>query len=192
MNARKNIGTLLTAAALVLTATGCAPRPADLAEGEIERLLGDDARTVAVTIDGTGATLRGAVRDRSTKTLSAEIVLAQPGIESVDNQLTLPERQPLERMYMESVDDGMLFRVDALLLRKVGPAAVKDLAIYAVDGVVSLRGPVPSDDVRRSIVETASGVEDVRKVIDLMRTVASEGNNPSEAPSTPPAPATAE
>ena len=177
---------LLLAAALATAATSCAPSPATLAERELERLLGDDAKTVDVSIDGSKATLTGAVQNRSTRTISEEITLAQPGIESVDNKVTVPERQPLERMYMVSVDNGMLMRVEFVLLRSVGPSAIKALQARAVDGIVSFRGPVPSEAVRRAIVTTTYGVEDVRNVIDLMTVSgARAGEQPAKAPTSP-------
>jgi hypothetical protein len=171
--------------ALLFAAFACSPGPAALAEREMQRLLGDDARAVKVRIDGTKATLAGSVQNRSTRVISEQIALARPGIESVDNQLAVPERQPLERMYMDSVDNGLLFRVEFFLLRRVGPAAIKDLEARAVEGIVSLRGPVSSESVRKAIVETTTEVEDVRKVIDLMRVAAPNEEKPADKPAAP-------
>jgi len=103
----------------------------------------------------------------------------------VTNLLKAPERQPLERMYMEYVDNNLLFQVEFFVLRRVGGGAVKDLTVHAVEGTVSLRGPVASEELRKSIVKAVSEVPDVRKVVDLM-TVA--GGSAKPGPAKPAAP----
>jgi len=164
---------VLCVLAALLASSACAPSAGSLVERELVKQLGADAKTVKVKLDGTTATLSGAVRERSTRVLSAEVALAQPGVATVNNQLKAPERKPLERMYMEYVDNNLLFQVEFFVLRRVGGAAVKDLTVHAVEGTVSLRGPVASEELRKTIVKTVSEVEDVRKVVDLM-TVADE------------------
>lgn len=172
------------ASALVSVVTGCANPRETQAEREIRRHLGDDARTVEVSIEADRAVLTGAVRNRSSRTLSEEIVLAQPGIAAVDNRVAVAERQAMERMYMDEFDKAMLMRVEFVLLRTVGPRSIKALQARATDGIVSFRGPVPSEEVRRTILDTTAKVEDVRAVIDLMTVAAPDAT--STATSAPP------
>jgi len=176
---------LLCVLAALFAVSACAPDAGSLVERELVKQLGDDAKTVEVKLEGATATLSGAVHDRSTLVLSPEVALAQPGITTVTNQLKAPERQPLERMYMEYVDNNLLFQVELFVLRRVGGGAVKDLTVHAVEGVVSLRGPVASDDLRKVIAKTVSEVDGVRKVVDLMTVAAAPAKPEPAKPATP-------
>ncbi len=165
-NQRLHAAALVAAALLALAA--CKPNPGIDAEKAIRSYLGDDAKTVKVSIANGQATLSGAVALRSTRRIAPEIALTLPGIGSVDNQITVPERQKLESMYMDAVDAALESNVEQLLLRSVGPGVVSQLHLVAMEGIVSVRGQVADPEIHRRIVEVVGNMDDVRKIVDLL------------------------
>jgi osmotically-inducible protein OsmY len=134
--------------------------------------LGEDAKPIQVAINGKKAFLTGTVEERVTQELAKEVVLSFTEITGATNRiearkaLQLAEGQAFE----EGQDAELEIRVRRAVSRAVG-APAKGLQIEVVDGVVSLRGTLP--DVERKVLalSTAKSFDNVRDVLDLIRTV---------------------
>lgn len=152
---------------------GAVPGLSDLLRGvslklKLVRELGADAGSVSVSVSGDRAVLGGVVEERATQELAKEVALSFEGIRDVENRIL--ERNPsggLAAVASEAGDAALESRVKHVLLRAVGASATR-IEVEATDGVVSLRGHLPSRDESRLAVETARGVPGVRKVVDLL------------------------
>lgn len=133
--------------------------------------LGEDARPIQVAINGKKAFLTGTVDERVTQELAKEVVLSFSEVVGVTNRIEARKERRLDQgqAFEEGTDTELEIRVRRAVAAALG-AQSKSLRIEVVDGVVSLRGILP--DVERKVLAlaTAKGVENVRDILDLIRT----------------------
>jgi len=159
--------TVFISAIVALAIAGCANDPASKTTWKLRRAFGTDAKNIEVRVEGSKAILTGSASERSTQELAEEVALSVPGITSVDNQISGPKPGMLEKIRVEAVDAALEASVKSALGREAATEEARALEVEACDGVVSLRGTLPSSDDVKAAVQVAEGVEGVRKVIDL-------------------------
>jgi osmotically-inducible protein OsmY len=160
---------------LISLAASAAPSLADDRSPTEEKLkallvekLGDDARSITVTIVKTKATLTGEVKRRATEELSKEVALTYPGIMRVKNDIDLAKSETVEQAVGGELSDGKLeSEVKGRLIDELGRRGFS-LEVEAVDGVVSLRGTVPDEARRKIALDTTRKTGGVKQVIDLI------------------------
>jgi hyperosmotically inducible periplasmic protein len=143
---------------------------------ELLAKLGWDGLRIDVDVHGPDVVLSGTVNKRPTQELAKEVTLAVPGVKDVtDNVRVVPESSgetPLARDVDHAdheVRDALLeLHVKGRLLEEIGREAMH-VKVEASNGVVSLRGRVPTDDQREIAVRTAEHTKGVTKVVDLIR-----------------------
>ena len=153
---------------LIAMLTACSQEPGAVAQRKMDSAFGEDAKQIQVKIEGSTATLTGTVSERSTQELAEEVARSIPGVTSVNNQLTGPRAQGLDKLRTEALDAALEMSVKGALVRDAGASVADALEIEAADGVVSLRGTVSTGDSRNSALATAGRVDGVRKVVDLV------------------------
>jgi osmotically-inducible protein OsmY len=143
---------------------------------ELLTKLGWDALHVDVDVHGPDVVLSGTVEKRSTEKLAKQVALSVEGVKDVQNDVRVehkgPEEGALKRTVADSkreLGDALLeARVEGRLFEDIGRAALH-VRVEAANGVVSLRGTVPTDDQRDLAVRTAERTKGVVKVVDLIR-----------------------
>lgn len=138
--------------------------------------LGWDALGIDVDVHGDKVVLAGQVKKRSTQELAKEVTLAVSGVAEVkDNIRLVPASEPstpvartVEKAEREVRDALLESRVKGKLLDEIGAQALH-VEVEATDGVVSLRGTVPTEEHRDLAVKTAQETTGVKKVIDLLK-----------------------
>ena len=153
---------------LIAMLTACSQEPGTVAQRKMKSAFGEDAKQIEVKIEGSTATLTGTVSERSTQELAEEVARSIPGVTSVNNQLTGPQAQGLDKLRTEALDAALEMTVKGALVRDSGASVADALEIEAADGVVSLRGTVSTSDSRNSALGVAGRVDGVRKVVDLV------------------------
>ena len=136
--------------------------------------LGTDGLRIHVQMKGTTAVLTGQVEKKESQELAKEVALSVADVKEVDNRLTQnPARETSAAKDVQlEIEDGVLeTKVKGALLTEVGRNALK-IEVEATNGVVSLRGPVPSSEISKSAVAKAKAVPGVTKVVNLLRTSA--------------------
>lgn len=125
-----------------------------------ETYLSND--NITVRSNNGKVTLIGVVSDESDKTLAKEIVIALPGVKSVDNQLTLQNNNPdaySDAWLMAKIKSTLLFH------RSVNGTATE---VSAKDGDVTLRGKATSAAQKDLTTEYAADIEGVKSVRNEM------------------------
>ncbi len=133
--------------------------------------LGADALGIHIEVDRGKVALSGKVEKKSTQELAKEVALSVKGVKEVDNRIVVAESgatRTLNKAEAELRDAVLEVRVKGRLLDQVGTNAMK-IEVEASDGVVSLRGRVPSANIRATVLSTAKATTGVRKVIDLIK-----------------------
>ncbi|MBK9088816.1 MAG: BON domain-containing protein [Holophagales bacterium] len=136
----------------------------------IER-LGADGLRIHVQMNGTTAVLTGQVEKKESQELAKEVALSVADVKNVDNRLTQnPAKETSASKDLElEIRDGILeTKVKNILLTEVGTNAMK-IEVEATNGVVSLRGTVPSADIARAAVDRSKGISGVKKVVNLLK-----------------------
>lgn len=135
------------------------------------------AMPIVVTMDHGTAILTGDVESKVVQELAKEVALSVDGVRDVDNRLRVVGEKPFSQQTIaearrhdeqEFADARLESGVKLALYREIGARAGK-LEIEAVDGVVSVRGPVPDEARRKIALDTVNGLQGVKKVIDLMK-----------------------
>jgi osmotically-inducible protein OsmY len=133
--------------------------------------LGGDGLHIDIDLAGSKATLRGEVEKTSSKDLAKEVALSVEGVKEVDNQLRVnPAHRKSTGKAVEAdiKNAAMETKVKHQLLTEIGANALK-IEVEASDGVVSLRGTVPSSEVEKLAVQKAERAGGVKKVINLLK-----------------------
>ena len=136
--------------------------------------LGGDGLGVKVEMQGSRAVLTGEVDKKESQELAKEVALSVDDVKEVDNRVT---QKPSSRVSAAKdveaeIKDGVLeTRVKGALLTEVGKNALK-IEVEATNGVVSLRGPVPSSAVSKTAVAKARSVQGVTRIVNLLDTSA--------------------
>jgi hyperosmotically inducible protein len=135
--------------------------------------LGTDALGIDIDVNGGNVALTGSVEKKPTGDLAKEVALSVRGVNHVDENIRL-EGAPGSSMknaarHAESeVKDAILeAKVKGRLLDQIGENAMK-IEVEASNGVVSLRGTVPTDDIRDTAITAARHTHEVRRVVDLL------------------------
>ena len=142
---------------------------------ELLTKLGWDALHIDVDVHGPKVVLSGTVKNRSTQELAKEVALAVPGVANVSDNVQVEQESPAATPVGRAVDhadqevrDALLeMRVKGRLLDEIGGEAMH-VEVEASNGVVSLRGTVPTDDQRDTALRTARRTKGVTKVINLI------------------------
>jgi osmotically-inducible protein OsmY len=143
---------------------------------ELLTKLGWDALHIDVDVHGPKVVLSGTVKKRSTQELAKEVALAVPGVVDVSDDVKVEQESPAATSVGRAADhadqevrDALLeMRVKGRLLEEIGAEAMH-VEVEASNGVVSLRGTVPTNDQRNIALRTARRTKGVSKVIDLIR-----------------------
>jgi len=133
--------------------------------------LGGDGLHIDIDLAGNKATLRGEVEKQASRDLAKEVALSVEGVREVDNQLRVnpAHRKSTGKTIEADIRNAALeTKVKHLLLAEVGSNALK-IEVEASDGVVSLRGAVPSSEVEKLAVQKAEHTGGVRKVVNLLK-----------------------
>jgi len=139
--------------------------------------LGTDAIHVDVDANGGNVMLSGTVDKKPTEELAKEVALSVEGVQHVEDHIMLkaegnpetPVGNAVGHAESEVKDAILEGRVKGRLLDEVGENAMK-IEVEASNGVVSLRGTVPSSNVQKTALRTARSTKGVTKVLDLLRT----------------------
>lgn len=133
--------------------------------------LGGDGLAVRVEIHGDKAVLTGEVEKKESQELAKEVALSVAEVREVDNRVTQKPsgRASASKDVEGEIRDGVLeTRVKGALLSEVGKNALK-IEVEATNGVVSLRGTVPTPEISKASVAKARFVQGVTKVVNLLR-----------------------
>ncbi len=134
--------------------------------------LGTDGLRIDVQMNGTTAVLSGQVEKKESQELAKEVALSVVDVKNVDNQLTQnPAKETSASKDLElEIRDGVLeTKVKNILLTEVGANAMK-IEVEATNGVVSLRGTVPSTEIAKAAVAKSQSISGVKKVVNLLKT----------------------
>ncbi len=147
-----------------------------LVRTELLTKLGWDALHIDVDVHGSEVILSGTVTKRSTQGLAKEVTLAVSGVQDVRDEIRVADTpgegrvtRTVDRAEREVHDALLQVRVKGRLLEEIGREAIH-VEVEATDGVVSLRGTVPTAAQRDVAVQTAQQTKGVTKVVDLIRT----------------------
>ncbi|HEX9800462.1 MAG TPA: BON domain-containing protein [Thermoanaerobaculia bacterium] len=132
--------------------------------------LGEDARPIQVALNGRKAFLSGTVDERVTQELAKEVVLSFDEVDSATNRIEARKTPTIAegQAFLEGQDVEVEFRVNRAMSAALGKLA-KAINVEVVDGVASLRGPVPDATTHELAVTTAKGVAGVRQILDLLK-----------------------
>jgi osmotically-inducible protein OsmY len=120
-----------------------------------------DDRISVVSRQGV-VTLTGMVRNEFHRSLAEETLAGLPGVQVVNNQLSLkeaPANQPADATLRERVRTALLFHREFS-----GPR----IEVAVQDGIVTLRGEVASLPQRRRLAAYVRGLDGVVQVVDQM------------------------
>lgn len=132
--------------------------------------LGEDARTIQVSINKQKAFLSGTVNERVTQELAKEVVLSFDQIRSATNRIDARKTPTIieGQAFLEGQDAELELRVNRAVAAALGPLA-KAIEIEVVEGVASLRGKLPDEasaELARTTVREVSGI---RQILDLLK-----------------------
>jgi len=130
-------------------------------------------RAIRVEAHAGDVSLRGTVRTESEKSQAASIAESVEGVRSVENLLEIdpglaPEAQS-SRSLGEAIDDAALLAKVRTALRLDKETRPLPLEVSVRGGTVVLEGRVPSEDLRKRVIERVASVSGVEKVDDQMR-----------------------
>lgn len=126
--------------------------------------LGPDAEPIRVTVDVDKAILEGEVASRPVQRLAREVALSVPGIQRVDDRITLSRSLPAAGK-SEKGDSALK---KAARDRLVSDFGARTLIVEAVDGWVSVRGKLPDETRRDQAIRALKGLDGVTRVVDLI------------------------
>lgn len=121
----------------------------------------DSADTVGVAASNGTVTLTGKAHSQAERQAYIAAAQSVDGVHSVDDRLVI---DPNERGIREQSGDVTLAgKVSAAIAGQAG-INVFHVKVSAHDGAVSIDGTVPSASIARTIVDTARGVDGVKRV----------------------------
>jgi osmotically-inducible protein OsmY len=181
------LSALVAATLLVLPTPVAQAAPSDTVDSEVSQAitgvavkakliakLGADALHIHVDMQGSKAVLTGQVEKKESQELAKEVALSVSDVKEVDNRLTqnpAREASAAKNVELEIKDAVLETKVKNALLTQVGKNALK-IEVEATNGVVSLRGTVPSGEISSVAVAKAKSVSGVTKVVNLLKTAA--------------------
>jgi osmotically-inducible protein OsmY len=130
--------------------------------------LGVSALKVAVSVEGDKATLSGTLREKADRELASEVAKSVQGINSVENKLELSPGAN-DNLIKKEISDAILeTRIKSRLLGDTGLRAYR-IEVEATNGVVSLRGDLPSQNLIDVALQTVKAIEGVKETHNLLR-----------------------
>jgi hyperosmotically inducible periplasmic protein len=123
----------------------------------------DTASSVSVSVRKGAATLRGTARTTGEVARLRETAAGVRGISSV---VALVKVDPKFRGSAEELRDASLATQVSLNIAEQAGVNVLSVSTRAHDGVVTLEGTVPSNDVKSVMLDAATKTHGVKKVID--------------------------
>lgn len=131
--------------------------------------LGDDAKTIKVAVVKGKLILTGEVTSRATAELAKEVAIAVPGVKKVDNQVSAKAgKSVVDGKVGDEIGDAKVeTAIESALKKEIGDHA-KKVDVEFVSGVALLRGKVPDAARKDLAIKTATGIEGVKQVIDLI------------------------
>jgi osmotically-inducible protein OsmY len=130
-------------------------------------------RAIRVEARSGNVTLRGTVGTESEKSQAASIAESVEGVRSVENLLEtdpgLTPQSQSSRSLGEAIDDAALLAKVRTALRLDKETRPLPLEVSVRGGTVVLAGRVPSEDLRKRVLERVASVSGVEKVDDQMR-----------------------
>jgi len=136
--------------------------------------LGSDAMAIDIDVHGSTVLLTGAVKKKSTQELSRDVAASVAGVKKVEDAVVVASGydtsvKAVAREAKREIKDVLLeSHVKGRLLDQVGENALK-IEVEASDGIVSLRGQVPTPAIRETAMRTAKGTSGVVRVVDLIK-----------------------
>ena len=156
---------------LILTfAAGCSePAPAANIEADTRTSL-DRAglKDVSVKVDNGNVKLSGEVASEAQKSEAATIAKAKAGTLAVVNEIAVrpPGMEQQAAKTANAVDAAIH---DNIKLALVQAQVDKDIDIDVKEGVVTLKGTVPSEAARARVVKLATAVANVKQVVNEIK-----------------------
>ena len=130
-------------------------------------------RAIRVEARSGNVILRGTVRTESEKSQAASIAQSVEGVRSVENLLEtdpgLTPKSQSSRSVGEAIDDAALLAKVRTALRLDKETRPLPLEVSVRVGTVVLAGRVPSEDLRKRVLERVACVSGVEKVDDQLR-----------------------
>jgi osmotically-inducible protein OsmY len=125
----------------------------------------DSADAVGVSVANGTVTLTGKAHSDAEGQAYVAAARSVDGVRNVDDRLVIDPQEHGVRE--QSADVGLAAKVSAAIAGQAG-INVFHVKVSARDGVVSIEGTVPSQSVARTIVDTARGVDGVKRVVPLL------------------------
>ena len=136
--------------------------------------FGTDALGIRIDVNGGNVVLFGSVDKPSTQELAKQAALTVGGVTSVENRIAV-HGAPLTRASQAAertenkLEDALLeAKVKGRLLEQVGENALK-IEVEVSDGVVSLRGEVPTENIKATALDTVKHTGGVRRVVNQVK-----------------------
>lgn len=130
-------------------------------------------RAIRVEARSGNVTLRGSVRTETEQSDAASIAESVAGVLSVENLLevdpSVPSSAGSSRSLGEAIDDAALLAKVRTALRLDRETRPLSLELSVRGSVVVVAGEVPSEDVRKRVLERLLRVRGVERVDDRMR-----------------------
>jgi osmotically-inducible protein OsmY len=140
---------------------------------------GDSLDTVNVTVNGGIVTLTGIVPNRNVKAMLERTVYGIDGVTQVNNYLTVDSRMNRSSGTASSqafanrgsgMNDSQLAKaINAELKSGWFTSGYKNVTISVTDGIVTLSGTVPSNNLKTKAEQTAKGFDGVQSVVNNLR-----------------------
>ncbi len=136
--------------------------------------FGTDALGIKIDVNGGNVVLSGSVDKPSTQELAKQAALSVGGVTAVENRIAV-HGAPLTRATQAAertenkLENALLeAKVKGRLLEQVGENALK-IEVEATDGVVSLRGEVPTENIRATALDTVKHTGGVKRVENFLK-----------------------
>ena len=133
--------------------------------------FGTDALGIAIDANGPKVVLSGHVDRPATRDGAKAVAASVKGVASVENRIALGNgpatrtRAATSKAKKNLRNSLLEARVKGRLLEQVGENAFK-IDVHAEDGVVTLRGSVPTAPIHATALDTAKGTKGVTRVVD--------------------------
>ncbi len=135
--------------------------------------FGTDALGVAIQVNGGNIVLSGSVEKANTQELAPQAASSVKGVEKVENRIEVGSgpatkaKTSADRTKTKFKNALLEAKVKARLFDQVGGNAMK-IEVEASGSVVSLKGAVPSAEIRKTAVDTARKTGGVARVHNLL------------------------
>lgn len=123
----------------------------------------DAATNVGIADHAGHVKLTGAVRTAEEREKVVAAAKSIGGVTSVDDELRIDPK--MRGTAQQAGDFALAAKVETALASQTGINAIS-VRTSAKDGVVTLRGTVPSDAIKATMIATAKGTSGVRQLVD--------------------------